>query len=150
MSYDENGLHAQNIDTILGSIVNIITIGRVYWEGLCDHLKSKRISSLDSCKLLHLYSDCETWNHHVRDFQLLTSQLGEPMWSLKGVRESPVWALVTFASLLQFWNLKWQISWFITIANWVKRFANWVGRAHNRATCIPHSSKGWGFVSEMT
>jgi hypothetical protein len=143
------------------------------WEGLCDHLKSKRISGLDSCSFCISIPIVKLENHNLRGFQLLTgwerqslrrssSQTcmwsrstgehlkweGEPMWSFKRIRESPRWALVTFASLLQFWNLKWQISWFIAIVNWMKRLPNWAGAAHSRATYIPYSSKGWSFCQK--
>ena len=50
---DEIGLCAQNIDTILRSIVNTFEVG----GGLFDHLRSQSIFSLTSFKVLGLCSD---------------------------------------------------------------------------------------------
>ena len=58
-------------------------------------------------------------------------------------REMLLWTSIFFASLLQFWNLEWQSSWFI-IANGKRQFpsdpmANIVyeiGCIHNRTACL--------------
>ena len=52
---DENGLCAQNIDTILRSILNTFGMGGVF-----DHLRSQSIFFLTSFKVLGLNSDSDT------------------------------------------------------------------------------------------
>ena len=58
---------------------------------------------------------------------------------------SSLWTLVTFASLLNFWSLKGQCSWFITIVVWMRQLLSLLNSqnvwesAHNRNT---HLSEG--------
>ena len=65
--YDGIGLYAQNIDTILGSIIN--TFGRG-WN--LFKKKEKENLHFNLLWLLHLNSHSETWNDNLHDLQLLT------------------------------------------------------------------------------
>ena len=73
MFHDEIGLHAQNLSSILGSIVNKI--------GKISAISSKRMTKIcfDLPQFLQIISNSETWIDNLHNSQLLTGWENFPL-----------------------------------------------------------------------